>query len=183
MLNRPRRLVVIKVPRWLSSLLSTKSLASSALTILVLTLLSGFAIALVLLSNALSSKSSDAGQFDIAVHRVLGHEMMSNLSTDVVDVTNPPHAARAILMSCPVGHSDVSDGKWKPSNMARGVEAVILQLIQTNSSLPLYYAFYEHERVASEAFCRDLVARYRIFVHVFCFLVRFYTFISLFSSL
>lgn len=75
---------------------------------------------------------------------------------------------RAIVMSCPVGPSHTNHGNWKPRNMARGVEAVVQQMIKLRSALPLFFVYYGEERDASEPFCRSLAARYAYALHVRC---------------
>lgn len=81
---------------------------------------------------------------------------------------------RAILMSCPVGPSHTHHGPWKPANMARGVEAVVHQLISHGSSLPLYFAYYRREKSVAEPFCLALANRFINLQSIHCFQVGLY---------
>lgn len=151
-------------------------LVATALTTVLLVCTISFGIFTVLLDEPFSSPKKAPASLTLSKVRSMGlpqslHQSLHSSPTENHSAPIDREESRGIIMSCPVAGTKTHDGPWKPRNLARGAEAVVRQLIALNVSIPLFFAYYQHEQSAALPFCRLLAADVADALTVHCFLI------------
>lgn len=107
---------------------------------------------------------------DRHINHAVRRHTVEKVVKDAAEMKEEPTTfRRGIVMSCPFGPSHTNRGSWKPSNMMRGVDAVLRHLKNVNSSLPLFLGYYASERNHAQKWCEDAVKIYDGMVDIACY--------------